>query len=100
VLDKLAESLARQHTARVQVSAPAEGARADALARERAARVRDYLQAKGVQPRRIEPVPVVGGSMVALRLVPPPVGIERLEDAPPAAGRRVTPAPAKATPVR
>jgi outer membrane protein OmpA-like peptidoglycan-associated protein len=93
VLDKLALSLARQQTARVQVSAPAEGARADVLSRERAAKVRDYLQAKGVQSRRIEPVSVANGSTVALRMVPGPVAIERLEDAPPGAGRRVTPPP-------
>ena len=93
VLDKLAQSLARQQTARVIVSAPAEGARADTLSRERATKVRAYLQAKGVQARRIDEVAALDGRAVALRMVPGPAAIERLDDAPPGAGRRITPPP-------
>jgi hypothetical protein len=78
----------------VQVAASSSGGERDAsLARERAAKVRDYLLNKGVQSRRIEPTTVPGGGTVALRLVAPPAGIERLQDAPPGAGGRVTPAP-------
>lgn len=90
VLDKVAESLHRQGTARVHIAAPAD---VDALARERGANVRAHLLAKGVQPRRIVQVPATSVQLVALRLVPPPAVVQRLEDAPPAAGRRVTPPP-------
>jgi type IV pilus biogenesis protein CpaD/CtpE len=94
VLDKVSESLHRLGTARVQVAAPAGGERA-ALAGERASRLREYLLAKGVQSRRIEAMTVAGATAVGLRLVPPPAGVQRLEDAPPAAGRRITPRPSR-----
>ena len=92
VLDKMSESLHRHATSRVLVAAPAiDGERGAALARERAGRVRDYLMPKGVVSRRIEPVTVNGAKEVALRLMPGPPGTERLDDAPPSAGK-VTPA--------
>jgi outer membrane protein OmpA-like peptidoglycan-associated protein len=94
VLDKVSESLHRHAGARVLVSAPAiDGASAATLARERTGRMRDYLMNKGVVSRRIEPVTINGAKEVALRLMPGPPGLEKLEDAPPSAGRRVTPPP-------
>ena len=94
VLDKVSESLHRHATSRVLVATPAaDGERGAALARERAGRVRDYLMTKGVVSRRIEPVTVAGAKEVALRLMPGPPGTERLDDAPPSAGGKVTPPP-------
>jgi outer membrane protein OmpA-like peptidoglycan-associated protein len=94
VLDKVSESLHRHAGARVLVSAPAiDGASAATLARERTGRMRDYLMNKGVLSRRIEPVTINGAKEVALRLMPGPPGSEKLEDAPPSAGRRITPPP-------
>jgi outer membrane protein OmpA-like peptidoglycan-associated protein len=86
VLDKVSTSLKRQAGARIEVSAPTDGGNAH----ERGASVRDYLVAKGVAYRRIIRLPS-HGETVALRLLPPPSVIERLEDEPPAAGRRVAP---------
>jgi outer membrane protein OmpA-like peptidoglycan-associated protein len=90
VLDKVSESLHRQATARIQVATPADPSGSGRIASERGSSVRDYLVAKGVQRHRIRKLDE-STDKVALRLLPPPTMIEKLEDEPPAAGRRVTP---------
>lgn len=88
VLDKVAQSLRRHSTAKVEVAAPPDPG--GALASERSASLRDYLVSKGVRGARIERV-ALRPRDVELRLLPGPQAIDRLEDTPPAPGTPIKP---------
>lgn len=74
VLDRVAQSLLRQNTARVHVNAPADASGNNAaLAQSRAQRVREALGSKGIAATRVvvtESAPRIGGP-VQLRLTIP-----------------------------
>jgi len=73
VLDRVAQSLLRQSSARINVNAPADASGNAALAQSRAQRVREALASKGVAATRValaESAPRAGGP-VQLRLTIP-----------------------------
>jgi hypothetical protein len=72
VMDKLASSLARQPSAKVQVAAPGAAARATAM--------RNYFGTKGVTALRVVTLPPAAGDAVTMRVVPGPVAIDKLDD--------------------
>lgn len=91
VLDKLSQSLKRQPTAKLQASAPA-----GAGATERVAAVRSHLAAKGVQNWRVASAGPVAEEQMVFRLVAPPGGLRKLDDAalaPTGAGKVLPPPP-------
>jgi hypothetical protein len=93
VLDRLAQSLLRQPTARLQLTAPAPAARAAAL--------KDHLGARGIPPWRIQASTAPGHTApVQLKLLPGTTVLKRLDDSglpapapgtvrPPALGRQM-----------
>lgn len=93
VLDRLAQSLLRQPTARLQLTAPSPPARATAL--------KDHLGGRGIPPWRIQAATASGSTApVLLRLLPGTTALKRLDDGglpapapgtvrPPALGRQV-----------
>lgn len=93
VLDRLAQSLLRQPTARLQLTAPSPAARAAAL--------KDHLGSRGIPPWRIQAATASASTApVLLRLLPGTTALKRLDDdglpapapgtvRPPALGRQV-----------
>lgn len=72
VMDKVAQSLARQTSAKVHVATPGPAARAAAM--------RSYLMGRGVIGLRVIVLASAPGDAVTLRVVPGPVAIEQLDD--------------------
>jgi len=71
VMDKVAVSMARQASTKVQLASPGPVARGAAM--------RSYLQGRGVIGLRVV-VLAPQGDAVTLRVVPGPVAIDKLED--------------------
>jgi len=84
VMDKVAISLARQASAKVQVAAPGPATRGAAM--------RSYLLGRGVIGLRVSVVPPLVDA-VTLRVVPGPIAINQLDD-------RTLPPPTNAFPAR
>lgn len=81
VLDRVATSLLRQPTARLQVAAPSDASGAVALSVERVQSVREYLVGKGVKAFRITaPATPSTAAPVQLRLIPGAAPVSRLDD--------------------
>jgi hypothetical protein len=72
VMDKVAQSLARQASAKVQVATPGPAARGAAM--------RSYLMGRGVVSLRVLVLAPPSGDAVTLRVVPGPVAIDKLDD--------------------
>lgn len=72
VLDKLAASMSRQPSTKLQVTAPGPATRAAAM--------RTYLGSRGVIALRVVMQPASAGETVTMRVVPGPVAIDKLED--------------------
>lgn len=72
VMDKVAVSMARQASTKVQVATPGPPARGEA--------VRSYLQGRGVIGLRVVVLGPPPSDAVTLRVVPGPVAIDKLED--------------------
>jgi len=72
VMDKVAQSLARQASAKVQVATPGPVARGAAM--------RSYLVGRGVVSLRVVVLTPPPGDAVTLRVVPGPVAIDKLDD--------------------
>lgn len=83
VMDKVAQSLARQASAKVQVATPGPAARGAAM--------RSYLMGRGVVSLRVVVLTPPPGDAVTLRVVPGPVAIDKLDD-------RTLPPPSNAFP--
>jgi hypothetical protein len=83
VMDKVAQSLARQASAKVQVATPGPVARGAAM--------RSYLIGRGVVSLRVVVLTPPPGDAVTLRVVPGPVAIDKLDD-------RALPPPSNAFP--
>jgi len=83
VMDKVAQSLARQASAKVQVATPGPVARGAAM--------RSYLMGRGVVSLRVVVLTPPPGDAVTLRVVPGPVAIDKLDD-------RALPPPSNAFP--
>ncbi len=75
VLDRVAQSLLRQSTARININAPADASGNAALAQSRMQRVRDALGIKGIAATRVVLTETVrAGGPVQLRLTIPGAG--------------------------
>jgi hypothetical protein len=85
VMDKLAQSLARQASAKVQVATPGPATRSAAM--------RTYLIGRGVTSLRVVVLASAPSEAVTLRVVPGPVAIEQLDD-------RALPPPTNAFPAK
>jgi len=72
VMDKVAQSLARQASAKVQLATPGPVARSAAM--------RTYLMGRGVVGVRVVVLTPPPGDAVTLRVVPGPVAIDKLDD--------------------
>jgi len=72
VMDKVAQSLARQASAKVHVATPGPAARGAAM--------RSYLMGRGVIGLRVIVLASAPSDAVTLRVVPGPVAIEQLDD--------------------
>jgi hypothetical protein len=72
VMDKVAVTLARQTSAKVQLATPGPPARGAAM--------RTYLVGRGVLALRVVVLAQAPGDAVTLRVVPGPVAIDKLED--------------------
>ena len=72
VMDKVAQTLARQPSAKVHVGTPGPAARAAAM--------RTYLMGRGVVSLRVVVMATPPGDATTLRVVPGPVAIDKLED--------------------
>lgn len=72
VMDKLAQTMARQPSAKVHVASPGTAARATAM--------RSYFGTKGVTALRVVTLPPTSGGAVTMRVVPGPVAIDKLDD--------------------
>lgn len=72
VMDKVAVSMARQASTKVQLASPGPAARGAAM--------RNYLQGRGVIGLRVVVLAPPPGDAVTLRVVPGPVAIDKLED--------------------
>ena len=72
VMDKVAVSMARQASTKLQLAAPGPVARGAAM--------RSYLQGRGVIGLRVAVLAPTQGDAVTLRVVPGPVAIDKLED--------------------
>src|SRR5512144_3308092 len=73
VMDKVAQTLARQPSAKVHVGTPGPAARATAM--------RNYLMGRGVVGLRVVALnPPPSDAAVTLRVVPGPVAIDKLDD--------------------
>jgi hypothetical protein len=72
VMDKVAQSLARQASAKVQVATPGPVARGAAM--------RTYLMGRGVVSLRVVVLTPPPGDAVTLRVIPGPVAIDKLDD--------------------
>lgn len=89
VLDKLSQSLKRQPAARIQAAPPAGPASVGRLTA-----IRNALGEKGVASWRVAAAGAAPADQLWLRLIPPPAGLKRLDDAslgPAAAGRVMPP---------
>lgn len=81
VLDRVATSLLRQPTARLQVATPSDATGSVSLSGERAQSVRDYLVSKGVKPFRVSATATPStAAPVQLRLIPGAAPVSRLDD--------------------
>jgi hypothetical protein len=74
VMDKVATTLTRQPSAKLQLGAP------NPAARERNAAMRKYLLGRGVIALRVSTLASAPAELVTMRVVPGPVAIERLDD--------------------
>lgn len=83
VMDKVAQTLARQPSAKVHVGTPGPAGRTTAM--------RNYLMGRGVVSLRVVVLNPPPGDGVTLRVVPGPVAIDKLED-------KALPAPGNAFP--
>jgi hypothetical protein len=83
VMDKVAQTLARQPSAKVHVGTPGPAARTTAM--------RNYLVGRGVVGLRVVALNPPPSSTVTLRVVPGPVAIDKLDD-------KALPAPTNAFP--
>ena len=72
VMDKVAVSMARQASTKVQLASPGPAARGAAM--------RSYLQGRGVIGLRVVVLAPTQSDAVTLRVVPGPVAIDKLED--------------------
>ncbi|HEX6019303.1 MAG TPA: hypothetical protein VFZ28_14510 [Burkholderiaceae bacterium] len=72
VMDKVAQTLARQPSAKVHVGTPGPAARTTAM--------RNYLMHRGVIGLRVVTLNPTPGDAVTLRVVPGPIAIDRLDD--------------------
>jgi hypothetical protein len=72
VMDKVAQSLARQASAKVHVATPGPAARGTAM--------RNYLMGRGVIALRVVVLTPPATEAVTLRVVPGPVAIDKLDD--------------------
>lgn len=72
VMDKVAVSMARQASTKVQLASPGPAARGAAM--------RSYLQGRGVIGLRVVVLAPTQNDAVTLRVVPGPVAIDKLED--------------------
>jgi hypothetical protein len=72
VMDKVAQSLARQASAKVHVATPGPVARGAAM--------RNYLMGRGVVGLRVVVLTPAPADAVTLRVVPGPVAIDKLDD--------------------
>jgi hypothetical protein len=72
VMDKVAQSLARQASAKVHVATPGPAARGAAM--------RNYLMSRGVVGLRVVMLTPPPNEAVTLRVVPGPVAIDKLDD--------------------
>lgn len=85
VMDKVAQSLARQASAKVHLATPGPVARGAAM--------RNYLMGRGVVGLRVVVLTPPPADAVTLRVVPGPVAIDKLDD-------KALPAPTNAFPGR
>ena len=83
VMDKVAQTLARQPSAKVHVGTPGPAARTTAM--------RNYLIGRGVVGLRVVALTPPPGDSVTLRVVPGPIAIDKLDD-------KALPAPGNAFP--
>ncbi|HTP74154.1 MAG TPA: hypothetical protein VML58_18230 [Burkholderiaceae bacterium] len=83
VMDKVAQTLARQPSAKVHVGTPGPAARTTAM--------RNYLIGRGVVGLRVVALNPPPGDGVTLRVVPGPIAIDKLDD-------KALPAPGNAFP--
>jgi len=72
VMDKVAQTMARQASAKVQLATPGPMARGTAM--------RNYLMGRGVIGLRVVVLNVAPVDAVTLRVVPGPVAIDKLDD--------------------
>jgi hypothetical protein len=72
VMDKVAQSMARQASTKLQLATPGPVARGAAM--------RSYLQGRGVIGLRVAVLAPTAGEAVMLRVVPGPVAIDKLDD--------------------
>lgn len=72
VMDKVATSMGRQASSKVQIATPGPAARSAAM--------RSYLATRGVIALRVAVAPQPAAEWVTLRVVPGPTAIERLDD--------------------
>ena len=72
VMDKVAQSMARQASAKLHLATPGPVARGAAM--------RSYLQGRGVIGLRVVVLAPPSGDAVMLRVVPGPVAIDKLDD--------------------
>lgn len=72
VMDKVAQSMARQASTKLQLATPGPVARGAAM--------RSYLQGRGVIGLRVAVLAPTTGEAVMLRVVPGPVAIDKLDD--------------------
>jgi len=72
VMDKVAVSMARQASTKLQLASPGPVARGAAM--------RSYLQGRGVIGLRVVVLAPTQGDAVTLRVMPGPVAIDKLED--------------------
>ncbi len=72
VMDKVAQSMARQASAKLHLATPGPAARSAAM--------RSYLQGRGVIGLRVVVLAPPPGDAVMLRVVPGPVAIDKLDD--------------------
>jgi hypothetical protein len=72
VMDKVAQSMARQASTKLQLATPGPVARGAAM--------RSYLQGRGVIGLRVAVLAPTPGDAVMLRVVPGPVAIDKLDD--------------------
>lgn len=93
VMDKVATTMGRQPSSKVQVATPGPAARSAAM--------RSYMATRGVIALRVVAAPPPAGEWVVLRVVPGPTAIDRLDDRslpPPTGAFPASRTPARAAP--